>query len=447
MKRPITPTYTFNPGAGTLNLSGISGFNVANLFAVINLRTGGLVYSPLAGFMASAVSGTTLTLTASLSSMLATDPLMVIYDDGGKPAEDGTDATAAIMPAGGAGIRGWLSGLFVQALALVTSLGAQGDAAATADTGAFSLIALLKRMLGNDTTALTAINAASTREGALPSALPDAFGTGASGKLGALGFIWQYAKAAAASAANAATSLLTLIGLLSARSATGTLGALTASVPVTGGPYGAVGYKLVGTSVQTISALGTRDGATYDVPLGIVTEVASPGVSTSGQTLAISGTGPFFGYVEAAGCIGVQLVTSAYTSGSLAATLTATPTSRSTRIRAPQSDPAWVATVPAGLGALLQVPAAATAGAPLTNAGAAPTGTRAALLIIPPGGELDVVIAAAQPTGAPFSVPYPNTSPFTLEVLIELNGMLAFVTMNTSGTVNSAPAPCGFRWI
>lgn len=112
MKRPITPAYTFNPGAGTLNLSGIAGFNVANLFAVIDLKTGALIYAPLAGYGTAALSGTTLTLQAPLAGCAAADPLMILYDDGGRPAEDGTDATGVAMPTGGAGIRGWLSGIY-----------------------------------------------------------------------------------------------------------------------------------------------------------------------------------------------------------------------------------------------------------------------------------------------------------------------------------------------
>ncbi|MCW6510997.1 hypothetical protein [Lichenifustis flavocetrariae] len=92
MKRPITPSYTFTPGTGgspgTLNLSGISGFSIASLFAVIDLKTGALIYAPLAGYGYSALSGTTLTLQASMSGLSAADPLLILYDDGGKPAED-----------------------------------------------------------------------------------------------------------------------------------------------------------------------------------------------------------------------------------------------------------------------------------------------------------------------------------------------------------------------
>ncbi len=136
MKRPITPAYTFNPGTNTLNLSGIAAFNVANLFAVINLKTGALIYAPLAGYGYSALSGTVLTLQASLAGCAAADPLMILYDDGGKPAEDGTDATGVTMPAGGAGIRGWLSGIYkVLAGAPAVTVGrvaAGGDASVTA---------------------------------------------------------------------------------------------------------------------------------------------------------------------------------------------------------------------------------------------------------------------------------------------------------------------------
>ena len=108
MKRPITPAYTFTPGSSTLNLSGIAGFDVRNLFAVINLKTGALIYAPLAGTGYSALSGTTLTLAGWMSGPSASDPLLILYDEGGKPAEDGADVSGVTMPTGGARIRGRL---------------------------------------------------------------------------------------------------------------------------------------------------------------------------------------------------------------------------------------------------------------------------------------------------------------------------------------------------
>jgi hypothetical protein len=61
--------------------------------------------------------------------------------------DPGTPITAATMPTGGTGPIGWLSGLWVQAAALLASVGAPADAAATSDTGSFSLIAQAKRSL------------------------------------------------------------------------------------------------------------------------------------------------------------------------------------------------------------------------------------------------------------------------------------------------------------
>ncbi|MCW6509836.1 hypothetical protein [Lichenifustis flavocetrariae] len=136
MKRPITPAYTFTPASSTLNLSGIAGFDVRNLFAVIDLKTGALIYAPLAGTGYSALSGTTLTLAASMSGLSASDPLLILYDDGGKPAEDGTDATGVTIPSGGVGIRGWLSGIYkVLSGTLTVTMGktaSAGDVAVTA---------------------------------------------------------------------------------------------------------------------------------------------------------------------------------------------------------------------------------------------------------------------------------------------------------------------------
>ena len=100
MKRPITPAYTFAPGSSTLNLSGIAGFEIRNLFAVIDLKTGALIYAPLAGCGASAISGTTLTLQASMAGLSAGDPLMIIYDDAAAPLSRAAAGDAAITAGG-----------------------------------------------------------------------------------------------------------------------------------------------------------------------------------------------------------------------------------------------------------------------------------------------------------------------------------------------------------
>lgn len=84
MKKFITPSYTFIPGAsgvGTLNLSGIANFNVKYLVAVINQTRGTLVYSTgTTDYRYTNVTGTTLTLFANTSAMSGTDVLQVIYE-------------------------------------------------------------------------------------------------------------------------------------------------------------------------------------------------------------------------------------------------------------------------------------------------------------------------------------------------------------------------------
>jgi len=84
MKSFITPTYTFTPGAagvGTLNLSGITSFDIKRLLAVINARTNTLIYNvldPTLGY--ASISGTTITLDADTSAMMSSDPLQIVYD-------------------------------------------------------------------------------------------------------------------------------------------------------------------------------------------------------------------------------------------------------------------------------------------------------------------------------------------------------------------------------
>ncbi len=59
----------------------------------------------------------------------------------------GAAITGATMPTGGTGPIGWLSATWQQATALLASVGAPADAAATSNTGPFSLISLVKRSL------------------------------------------------------------------------------------------------------------------------------------------------------------------------------------------------------------------------------------------------------------------------------------------------------------
>lgn len=84
MKSFIAPSYTFTPGAsgvGTVNLSGISGFNIKYLVAVINQTRGVVIYSTGdAATRYTNLAGTTLTLNFDTSTHNSGDTLQVIYE-------------------------------------------------------------------------------------------------------------------------------------------------------------------------------------------------------------------------------------------------------------------------------------------------------------------------------------------------------------------------------
>jgi len=85
MKKFITPTYTFTPGAsgvGTVNLSGITGFNVKNLVSIINQTRGVVIYATGSQSLRyTNVVGTTVTLFFNTTGMSSGDVLQVIYED------------------------------------------------------------------------------------------------------------------------------------------------------------------------------------------------------------------------------------------------------------------------------------------------------------------------------------------------------------------------------
>jgi hypothetical protein len=84
MKSFIAPLYTFTPGAsgvGTVNLSGISGFDIKYLVSIINQTKGELIYSTASTSLRyTNVTGTTVTLFKDTSSMSSGDVLQVIYE-------------------------------------------------------------------------------------------------------------------------------------------------------------------------------------------------------------------------------------------------------------------------------------------------------------------------------------------------------------------------------
>jgi hypothetical protein len=140
----ITPSYTFTPGAsgvGTVNLSGITSFDVKKLVAVINQTRGVVIYSTAStSAKFTAVSGTTVTLNYDTSTHASGDRLQVIYDEGAPASESQLIANGVLMGA-------------------VTETAPASDAASSGLNGRLqriaqritSLIALLPASLGQKT--------------------------------------------------------------------------------------------------------------------------------------------------------------------------------------------------------------------------------------------------------------------------------------------------------
>ena len=105
MKQFTIPSYTFTPGAsgvGTVNLSGISGFNVKYLVAVINQTRGVVIYST--GDTATRytnLTGTTLTLNVDTSTHNSGDVLQVIYEVTAADPLTDTQLRASAVPVSG----------------------------------------------------------------------------------------------------------------------------------------------------------------------------------------------------------------------------------------------------------------------------------------------------------------------------------------------------------
>ena len=110
MKIALNFNPTFNPASKTLDFSSLSGFNIKNLFAVINITRNQIIYaSGQSSLGTSNMAGSIITLVFDTTSHNAGDVLMVLYD--------------------------------------VIDLGQASDSVATTDSGSFSLISLFKRLL------------------------------------------------------------------------------------------------------------------------------------------------------------------------------------------------------------------------------------------------------------------------------------------------------------
>lgn len=77
--KDILTTYTFNAVAKTVDFSAYAAFDVKRLIAIINDKTGTVMYS-VGGVKYASVSGSVVTLSYTDTGLSGTDPLTVIYD-------------------------------------------------------------------------------------------------------------------------------------------------------------------------------------------------------------------------------------------------------------------------------------------------------------------------------------------------------------------------------
>lgn len=95
MKQVITPQVVFTPAAKTVRIReipGVNGFDIRNLYAIINQTTGALIYSTASATLGyTAVTADTITLEFDTTAMSSADVLQIIYE-----VNDQTELTNAL---------------------------------------------------------------------------------------------------------------------------------------------------------------------------------------------------------------------------------------------------------------------------------------------------------------------------------------------------------------
>ena len=149
MKRQISTGLTFAPISHQVTLP--AGIAFGQVLAILNVTSGNKAIYAMSGGSAlgATASGSplVLTLAADLAGMASGDTLILLYDDGVTSAQDGVDITGAgtTMPAGGSGIRGWLSAIYTKLLGTVAVSVAALPLPAGASTNRDSLLERLAR--------------------------------------------------------------------------------------------------------------------------------------------------------------------------------------------------------------------------------------------------------------------------------------------------------------
>lgn len=80
MKISSTNKIIFNPTLKTVD-TGIAGFDIRKLYAIINQTTGAIIYATGTEKGYTAINGDTVTLIYDTTTMSSTDVLQVLYDD------------------------------------------------------------------------------------------------------------------------------------------------------------------------------------------------------------------------------------------------------------------------------------------------------------------------------------------------------------------------------
>lgn len=146
--------YSFNASAKTITFSGTIPARISNVMHVANITRGVIYFQPQAGVAFSgSYTSPVLTLAASTSGHSSSDELLIVLDDSTTALTD-DQLRASAVPVSVSGVATAAN----QATTNTTlgnidgDIGAPADAAASSDTGTFSVIALVKRGLQNWTT-------------------------------------------------------------------------------------------------------------------------------------------------------------------------------------------------------------------------------------------------------------------------------------------------------
>jgi hypothetical protein len=146
--------YSFNASAKTITFSGTIPARISNVMHVANITRGVIYFQPQAGVAFSgSYTSPVLTLAASTSGHSSSDDLLIVLDDSTTALTD-AQLRASAVPVSVSGVATAANQATTNTILgnIDGDIGAPADAAASSDTGTFSVIALVKRGLQNWTT-------------------------------------------------------------------------------------------------------------------------------------------------------------------------------------------------------------------------------------------------------------------------------------------------------